>query len=106
MDDHTLEEMKAKFGEEETADYIMLAKATRSLVHLWEVYAQSPVNSPTEKASAAALNRMMKGLEARPAHATGMIESLLALIAHLRHGGSYEQWFLSLNLSPTPGGDD
>jgi hypothetical protein len=105
-DDEVLASMEQKFGEENTDQYVRLAKATRSLVHLWGAYAAAPDGSLAERVIEAQLERMLSGMKTRPEHALGMIESLLALVHHMRNGGSYEQWFAAIGIAAEPGGED
>lgn len=105
-DDEVVANMERRFGGSDTEQYIRLAKATRSLVRVWTEYATTPDGSLAEKFAEVSLERMMKGLEERPQHAVGMIESLLALVCHMRLGGTYEEWFQSIGIDPEPGGDN
>lgn len=98
----TLEDMTAKFGDEETEQYIRLAKATRALVTVWAAFIQAPNGSSAEAAISMEFDRMIDGVKQRPEHAASIIESLLALVQHMRMGGTYEEWFESLGISPFP----
>lgn len=104
-DEDILAEMERRFGGDNSEQYVRLAKATRSLVLLWAAYAETPDGSPIERLMEGRLEQMLGGLKTRPEHAIGMIESLLAVIHHMRSGGTYEGWFESIGISPTPGGD-
>lgn len=105
-DDEILAAMEDRFGGRDMEMYRVLAKATRSLIRLWAEYANTPDGSLAEAVMENHLNQMMEGLKTRPDHAVGMIESLLAIIHHLRSGGTYEEWFQSIGISAEPGGDD
>jgi hypothetical protein len=98
-------DMRDKFGDEQTEEYMILAKATRSLVFMWRVYIETPTGSFQEVVTGQALSKMMDGLKDRPEHAVSMVESLLAIIEHMRRGGTFEDWFETLGVSPTPEDD-
>jgi hypothetical protein len=100
-----LADMRDKFGDTETRQYMRLAKAIRSLMHIWTAYAQAPEGSFAEAAIADSLDRMLKEVAKRPEHAIGLIEGLLAIVQHLRQGGTYEDWFESIGISAEPGRD-
>jgi hypothetical protein len=104
-DDDVIAEMERRFGPGDTEQYLRLAKATRALVTMWEVYAATPDNSMIERIMEQRLDRMLDGFRTRPEHAIGMIESLVALIFHMKRGGTYEEWYESIGLSASPGGD-
>jgi hypothetical protein len=105
-DDEVVAEMERRFGAGDTEQYMRLARATRSLVAIWAAYAQTPDGSVAEAFMEQRLNQMLDGMKTRPEHSVGMIESLLALVYHMRLGGTYEDWFQSIGISPEPGGDD
>ena len=104
-DEEVIAAMKAKFGSDDTDMYMVLAKATRALVHLWAEYARTPDGSLAEKIVEGHLNQMLDKMKEKPDHVVGLVESLLAIVHHMRMGGTYEDWFESLGISPIPGGD-
>ena len=102
-DEGILSEMREKFGDTTTEGYLSLITAMRSLTFIWDGYIRSPFGSTQERVLQAALREMMGGFEDHPDKATAMIESLLALIQHMRMGGSFESWFEAMGISPKPG---
>ena len=96
------DEVREKFGDRQAENYMTLLKATRSLVAIWSMYIQAPTNSVQESVISHELERMTDELEKHPEHAAAMVESLLAIIMHMRMGGTYEQWFESFGISPVP----
>lgn len=100
--EEVLADMREKFGEEESAHYIKLAKAMRSITFLWRTYVRTPDGSYAEAMIGATLERMLDQIKTHPDHAAGLIEGLIALVEHLRMGGTYEDWFLSIGISPVP----
>lgn len=105
MSDSLVGEMEDQFGREETADYIRLAKAVRSLVHTWEKFVAAPVGSVEERAASRAIEHMTDNMKTHPEHTAALVEALCAIILHLRAGAPYEDWFESLGISPVPGVD-
>ena len=104
-DDDIIEEMRKQFGDGATNGYMKLVGATRGLTYVWDVYVRAEVGSVQEAVLGQAMSQMMNGFKSHPEKATEMIESLLALIQHMRWGGTLEDWFEGFNVSPTPGGD-
>lgn len=102
MEDDTLQGMKDLFGEEQTAEYIMLAKAVRSMVWVWTQYAEAERNSFVEHVVGAQFEKMIDDLKTHPNHAAAMVEAMVAVIVHMRNGGTYEHWMESLGLDPAP----
>ena len=96
-------DMRAKFGDGAAEGYLKLVGATRSLTYVWDAYVRAPVGSAQEVVLSTAMTQMMDGFRSHPDKAQEMIESLLALIQHMRMGSSYESWFESLGVNPTPG---
>lgn len=105
MDETILDAMKDKFGEDETAEYIRLAKAVRSVVGTWEAYVAAPIDSAEERTIALAMEGMMQDVKSHPEHTASLVEALVAIILHLRAGGTYEEWFETLGISHVPGAD-
>lgn len=99
-------EMRERFGDQESDEYIALAKAMRGYVHVWLEYVAAPIGSLRETQSALVITQMSNGLKANPGHAAAIVEGMTALILHMRAGGTYEEWFLSLGLSPVVGEDE
>ena len=95
--------MRDTFGDGAADGYLKLAGATRSLTYVWDAYVRAPVGSAQEVVLSTAMTQMMAGFRNHPDKAQEMIESLLALIQHMRMGSSYESWFESLGVDPTPG---
>jgi uncharacterized protein YcbX len=91
-----------KFGEEETEEYVRLAKATRALIFIWEEYANAPEGSPVERLMADHFEQMLVRMRTSPEHAVAMVESLVALVLHMKMGGTYEEWFTSLGIKARP----
>jgi len=102
MSERIVDQARAKFGDRQIEEYMALVKATRSLMAIWAMYVKAPTGSMQEHIIGIELTRMMSELEAHPDHAAAMIESLLAIIMHLRMGGTYEQWFESFGISSVP----
>ncbi len=98
--------MRAKFGNKEADQYLRLAKALRALIHLWKRYVEAPEDSLAEAIIGQSLERMMDEVRGHPDHAAGLIEGLLALVQSMRMGGSFDDWFESIGLSPEPGRRD
>ena len=105
MADSIIGDMAEKFGEDETAEYLRLAKAVRSVVHVWDQYVSAPVDSAEERAIARALSSMTNDMESHPKHTAALVEALCAIILHMRAGAPYEEWFTSLGIAPIPGAD-
>lgn len=105
-EDNLIADMRKQFGNQAADDYLKLVSATRSLTYAWDGYVRAPVGSSLEAVLGAAMSQMMSGFQDRPEHAIAMIESLLALIQHMRMGGTYDAWFEDLGVSQKPGGDD
>lgn len=97
------DDMAEKFGEEDTEQYLKLARALRSLNWIWEQYVLQESGSHSEEVARSALEEMLTGLHDKPDHLDGIVEGMLALVYHMRIGGSYEEWFLSLGIAPAPG---
>lgn len=105
MTDSIIGDMEKKFGEDETAEYIRLAKAVRSLMGTWEAYVAADVGSTEERAIAMAMEAMMGDAKSHPDHTVALLEALVAIILHMRMGGTYEGWFESIGISHIPGAD-
>jgi hypothetical protein len=102
-DDKIIDAMRAQFGEDTTDGYLKLVTATRSLTYTWDLFVRAPVGSAQERVLGAAMNLMMNGFKGHPEKAVEMIESLLALVQHMRWGGTIEDWFEEMGVGTTPG---
>jgi hypothetical protein len=101
-----MQQMREKFGDEQTDEYIRLGKAMRSLIALWDAFVKAPSDSNAEVVTQAVLDRMLSQLLDRREHSIGMIEGLLSLILHMREGGDYDEWFRAMGIAPYPGGKE
>lgn len=102
-DDDMMSRMRERFGDATTDSYVKLTTATRGLLWAWDQFVRAPVGSAEERLLNDAMAHMMQGLRDHPDKATEMIESLLTIIQHLRWGGTVEDWFEGMGVSPTPG---
>lgn len=102
MEDNTLEEMRERFGDEQTEEYLRLAKAVRSLVWVWEQYADAERGSAVEVITGKQMEDMIEDVRSHPKHAAALVEAMVAIIVHMRRGGTYEAWYESLGLTPEP----
>ena len=105
-DNDIIREARERFGSERTDDYLRTAKAMRALIHIWHEYINAPSDTPIEAVLDRVVEKMMDDLAGRPEHTKSMVEALVVLIEYMRRGGTYEDWFESLGLSPGVGGDD
>jgi hypothetical protein len=46
--------------------------------------------------------QMLVRMRTSPEHAVAMVESLVALVLHMKMGGTYEEWFTSLGIKARP----
>lgn len=99
----SVDEMRERFGDEETDKYIRLAKALRALMATWEGFTFAPEGSVMEDLFRDQFEGMMQDIADHPDHAGPLIEGLVALVLHLKHGGSYEEWFETLGIAAYPG---
>lgn len=97
----TRDGMIERFGEEQTEEYIRLARATRGLIAMWETFLGTPDGSFLDIVLGDKWNEVITKLEERPAHAAAMVESLAALIVHMKNGGKYDSWFSDLGIDTT-----
>lgn len=95
---NTVDEMKSRYGDEETETYIRLTKAIGSLVAEFGRYQEAEDGSNEELLSKMKLDLSMEALMRQPEHARFLIEGLIAMVASMRQGGKYETWFTELGL--------
>jgi len=102
-DSRLIDAARAKFGDEETDEYLRLMKAMRGLIRLWREYIRLPEGSPQEEMVGLAMNDMIARSLRRPDKAMALFQAMLAIIEHMREGGTYEEWYEDAGLSPEPG---
>lgn len=93
--------MNERFGDKATEEYVRLAKATRALIFMWESYLATPDGSFLDIVLGDKWSEVIAKLEQRPEHAAAMVESLAALIVHMKNGGDYAAWFNDLGIDVT-----
>jgi hypothetical protein len=89
-----LQEMREEFGVLEAEAYQKLIAATAALVTVTTEYLLAEPDSDREKRAEVMAQEMIDVLLAKGGEKPGeIIRSLLALIVHLRLGGSIAEWF-------------
>lgn len=96
----TLDDMKEQFSPQEIEDYTRQMKAIDSLVTMFSLFQKAPYGSPAEAIYRHQLDTAVGLLKDKPEHAIGLIEGLVAIVASMRAGGSYEQWFTEIDMEP------
>lgn len=89
-----LEEMRQHFGEAEAAAYQKLIAATSALVTVATDYFLAEDGSEREARASESIDDMIVTLlKARGDKPAEIMRSLLAVVVHLRLGGSIREWF-------------
>lgn len=88
-----LDEMKEKFGEEETENYLVLTRALRALIYAFGSYQQAEDNSFEETLARAQVEKMLEDCRMNPDKGVDLLEAAVALIVGTIGGISAEEWF-------------
>jgi hypothetical protein len=89
-----LAEMREHYGEAEAEAYQKLLAATAALITVSTEYLLADPGSEREKRAEEMTHEMIEVLVAKGGDKPGeIIRSLLALITHLRTGGTIAEWF-------------
>lgn len=91
--------IRNEFGAENEAvlAYERMLRATRAYLMVSEVYYLSPVGSINERRAQESIDKMNEDMLDHADKAVSLVGSLGALIMHMKHGGTYDQWFEGLD---------
>lgn len=94
----TVAAMTAQFGEAHAASYLKMLRATASLVNIGTAYLLSADGTPEEAMAKDSFERMIRLIGEKPEASKEIMESLIALVVHMRKGKSAEEWFTSVGV--------
>ncbi len=100
-DDNVEEELRERFGDQSTENYIKLQHAVHSLVQIGRQYFYGDEGTPENEAAKNRFDTMVKLTVAFPDKAEALIEALVVIILSMRQGDPYEEWFARVGIDVT-----
>lgn len=96
--EETLAAMRERFGASDSESYLKLQRAVCALINIGTRYLLSEEGTEEEAEAKDSWTRMSRMIASKPLAAQEMMEALVAVVVHIRTGGTAEDWFKEVGI--------